>query len=132
MVDTTELQFVRTFVGSVMTGYTIKTYSEAKKLKSIDDTQRGIVHPGEILIMDAVYYVSRYELELSDATEAALTTGIKNLIAGIALYNRRQTGPTQIASMTHLRPISGSKSEEGGINKRWKIILNLDVTWSVG
>ena len=132
MVDTTELQWVRTFVGSVMTGYTIKTYSESKKLKNIDDTQRGIVHPGEILKMDAVYYVTRYELEIADATEAAITTGIKNLIAGIALYNRRQTGPTQIASMTHLRVVSGSKFEEGGINKRWKIKLNLDVTWSVG
>lgn len=132
MADDSELDYIRTFVGEVMTGYTVKQYSEAKKLANINDTQRALVLPGEILFVNDVYFVSRYKLQLSDATEAALTTGIKNLITGTKKYNRRQTGPTQVASMTHISVVSGNKTKEVGTNKRWKIELSIDVVWSVG
>lgn len=132
MVDDSELDYIRTFCGEVMTGYTIKHYSEIRRLAKINDTQRGLVHPGELLIADNVYYRKRYKLELSDTTEAAINTGMKNLIAGIKKYNRRQTGPTQVASMSHIALVLGNKASEVGTTKRWKMEVNLDIAWSVG
>lgn len=131
MADDSELDYIRTFVGEVMTGYTIKHYSEVKRLMDINDAQKGLLFPGEILFINPVYFVSRYKLKLSDATEATLTTGIKNLIIGTKNYNRRIAGPTQVASMTHISVASGSKAEEIGTIKRWKIELSIDIVWSV-
>ena len=82
MVDDSELDYVRTFIGEVMTGYTIKQYSEVKNISLISDTQRGLVYPGEILTFNDVYFVTRYKLKLSDTTEIAMTAGLKLLIAG--------------------------------------------------
>lgn len=133
MVDDSELDYIRTFVGEVMTGYTIKQYSEAKTMKAINDTQKGLVYPGEIIFIDDVYFVSRYKLMLADASEAALTTGLKNLISGTKNYNRRVAGPTQVSSMTNIKVVpAGIKAYEVGTTKRWNMILNLEITWSVG
>ena len=131
MADDSELDYIRTFVGEVMTGYTIKQYSETRNISLINDTQRGLIYPGEILTFNDVYYVSRYKLKLSDATEVALTAGIKLLVAGAKKYNRRLTGPTQVASMTHIRIVSGTKAYEVGTTKKWNIDINIDITWSV-
>ena len=131
MVDDSELDYIRTFIGSVMTGYTIKHYSEERQLSLINDTQRGLVYPGEILTMNDVYFESRYNLKLSDTSEAALTVGIKLLIAGAKLYNRRLTGPTQVVGMTYIKVVSGNKAFEDGGTKRWYQDINLDITWSV-
>ena len=131
MVDDSELDYVRTFIGEVMTGYTIKQYSEVKNISLISDTQRGLVYPGEILTFNDVYFVTRYKLKLSDASEAALTTGLKLLIAGAKLYNSRLTGPTQVASMTHIRLVSGNQAYEVGNTKRWNQDIMIDITWSV-
>lgn len=132
MADDSELDYVRTFVGEAMTGYTIKQYSEVKNISLISDTQRGLVYPGEILTFNDVYYVSRFKLKLSDASESALTTGIKNLITGAKKYNSRLAGVTQVASMTHIRIVSSNQAYEVGTTKRWNIDLNIDITWSVG
>lgn len=131
MADDSELDYVRTFVGEVMTGYTIKQFSEVKNLSFIDDTQRGLVYPGEIITIHDVYFITRYLLKLSDATEAALTAGIKLLIGGAKTYNSRQAGPTQVADMTHVKIEPGSKAYEHGSTKRWYQDLNIDITWSV-
>ena len=131
MADDSELDYVRTFVGEAMTGYTIKHFSEVRNVSMINDTQRGLVYPSEIITANDVYYTSRFKLKLSDATEAALTTGLRNLFAGIATYNRRQTGVTQVAEMTHIRARAGSKSFEVGSNRRWNVDVSLDIMWSV-
>lgn len=131
MADDSELDYVRTFVGEAMTGYTIKQFSEIKKLSLIGDTQRGLVFPGEIISMGESYYVSRYKLQLSDATEAALTTGIKNLMIGIRKYNRRLAGVTQVATMTHIRAIGSIKAFEQGQTKRWYNDIILEITWAI-
>ena len=131
MADDSELDYLRTFIGSVMTGYTIKQYSEIKNISLIADTQRGLVYPGEILIADAVYIRSRYKIKLSDTTEAALIIGIKLLIDGIRKYNRRLAGPTQVASMTNLAMVGSNKFYEVGATKRWNVDINLDVIWTV-
>ena len=78
-----------------------------------------------------ISYVTRYKLKLSDASEAALTTGLKLLIAGAKLYNSRLTGPTQVASMTHIRLVSGNQAYEVGNTKRWNQDIMIDITWSV-
>ena len=132
MVDDSELDYLRTFCGEVMTGYTIKHYSEVKMISRINDTQRGFLNRGELIIADNVYYRKRYTLELSDTTEAAINTGMKNLIVGIKKYNRRITGPTQVASMSHIELRLGNQASEVGTTKRWNMELKLDVTWSVG
>ena len=132
MPDDSELDYIRTFVGEVMTGYTIKQYSETKNISLISDTQRGLVYPGEILTFNDVYYVTRYKLKLSDATELALTAGIKLLIAGAKIYNSRLTGATQVASMTHINLASANQAYEDGLNKRWNQDIMIDITWSVG
>ena len=134
MADDSELDYIRTFCLAVMTGYTIKHSSETKELKNIDDTQRGLIFPGEILYIGDVYKITRYKIQLSDATEAALTTGINNLIIGKKKYNRRETiaAYTPVASMTHISLSPGSISKEVGKAKRWKIELSIDIVWSVG
>ena len=131
MADDSDLDYVRTFVGEEMTGYTIKQFSEVKNLSLISDTQRGLVYPGEIITINDVYYVKRYKLALSDATEAALITGYKLLIKGARLYNSRLAGPTQVASMTHIKIEPGTQDYEHGATKRWYTTFNLDITWSV-
>jgi len=130
--DDSELDYIRTFVGEAMTGYTIKHYSENRVLSRIDDTQRGLVHIGELIVADSIYKIKRYKLEFSDVTEAAITTGINNLIKGIKKYNRRIAGVTQVASMVHIALTLGKQDSEVGTTKRWKKELELDITWSVG
>jgi len=133
MPDDSELDYIRTFLGEVMTGYTIKQNSEEKQLSRINDTQRGLIYLGEIIRIDDVYYVKRYRFEISDTTEIAITTGIKNLIEGIKKYNRRIAGPTQVASMTHIEMVPrGKADEEVGTSKRFKMELSIQITWSVG
>jgi hypothetical protein len=131
MADDSELDYIRTFVGEAMTGYTIKHYSEIRNLHLINDTQRGLVYPGELLTVDEVYYEKRYKLKLEDTTEAALNTGMKNLISGIRKYNRRIAGVTQVASMSVIRISSGNQAYEVGSNKKWNMDIMLDITWSV-
>jgi hypothetical protein len=131
MADDSELDYIRTFVGEVMTGYTIKQFSEVKTIASINDTQRGLVYPGEILTFNDVYYVTRYKLKLSDTTELSLTAGIKLLIAGAKKYNSRLAGVTQVASMTHINLASANQAYEDGITKRWNQDIMFDITWSV-
>ena len=131
MADDSELDYIRTMVGEVMTGYTIKQFSEVKNISLISDTQRGLVYPGEMITIHDVYYIKRYKLALSDTTEAALMAGYKLLIAGARKYNSRLAGVTQVASMAHIRVQPGTKSYEQGATKRWYTTLNLDITWSV-
>jgi hypothetical protein len=131
MADDSELDYIRTFVGEAMTGYTIKHYSEVRNLHFINDTQRGLVYPGELLTVNEVYYEKRYKLKLEDTTEAALNTGMKNLISGIRKYNRRIAGVTQVASMSVIHISSGNQAYEVGSNKKWNMDIMLDITWSV-
>lgn len=132
MADNSELDYIRTFCGEVMTEYTIKQYSEVKNISSINDTQRGLVYPGELLTANEVYYTKRYKLKLSDTMEAAITTGLKHLISCTKTYNSRQSGPTQVASMTHIKVVSGNQAYEVGPNKKWNQDLFIDIVWSVG
>ena len=131
MADDSELDYVRTFVGEVMTGYTIKQFSEVKNLSLISDTQRGLVYPGEMITIHDVYYTKRYKLAVSDTTEAALQTAYKLLMAGARKYNSRLAGPTQVASMTHIKIEPGTTDYEHGATKRWYTTFNIDVVWSV-
>ena len=114
MADDSELDYVRTFVGEVMTGYTIKQFSEVKLLSLINDTQRGLVYPGEPILVTDVYYTKRYKLALSDTTEAALNVGYKLLMVGARKYNSRLAGVTQVADMTHIKISAGTPDFEQG------------------
>lgn len=129
-MDDSELDYIRTLCGEAMTGYTIKHYSEIKNISLIADTQRALVYPGELVTINDVYYEKRYKLKTSDATEAALNTGMKNLIVGTKKYNRRLTGVTQVAAMTYITVVPGSQAYEEK-NKRWNQDLFLDIVWSV-
>jgi len=130
MADDSELDYIRTFLGECMTGYTIKHFSECKQLSQINDTQRGLVFPGELLTSDDVYYIKRYKVSFEDTTEAAFTTAFNLLRAGIKNYNKRLAGVTQVAAMTHIRLVSGNRSFEHGQTKKWYQDINLDITWS--
>ena len=131
MADDSELDYIRTFIGSVMTGYTIKQFSEVKQLSLINDTQRGLVYPGELLTSNDLYYIKRFKVSFSDTTEVAFTTAFKLLIAGIKNYNMRLAGPTQVSDMVHITLVSGNKNFEHGTTKRWYQDINLDITWLV-
>ena len=133
MADDSELDYIRTFIGAVCTGYTVKSFSENKNIWGINDTQRALVYPGELMTMGDYFSIKRYQVSFSDASESALTTGLNNLSIGCWKFNTRQTiaGYTKAASMDNIKVASGNKAWEHGRTKRWDQDIYIDVQWVV-
>ena len=134
---TTNLEDIRTFLGKVHTAATVKHVGEhGTKIDSIVDAsfQRILVFPGELIGIDEDFYIERYLVQLSETTEANLTTALKNIIDGIVKFNKRAaitswtyaTYPT----LCHMRLANGKQSFKNFSTNRWYKDIYLDIEWS--
>ncbi len=114
MADDSELDYIRTFMGKVHTTATAKSRSEVMNLSQINDTTRILVFPPEIVGSFLNVFIKRYKVQLSDVTEALLTTMLDNILDGINKCNKR----TAISEFTkpntwiNIRFISANKAYE--------------------
>ena len=133
MADDSELDYVRTFLGAVHTAMTFKSFSETKVITAIDDTQRGLVYPPELMSATDNYTIKRFDVLLSETNEANLTTAISNILAGIKKLNRREaiTSYTRPAVLCNIKLMKGTKAWEHSTTKRWNQTIILDIMWSV-
>lgn len=136
MVDDSELDYIRTFLGLVHTAATVKHYPmEAGKVDLISDAtyEKILVHPGEIIGQDLTHITKRYPIEILESSEANLSTALENIEIGCEKANSWQT----ITSWT--RPskwcsVYIGKSEPAKIisgSGIAKIKIYLEVEWSV-
>ena len=133
MADDSELDYVRTFLNKVHTVMTFKSFSEARVITAINDTQRGLVYPPELMSATDNYTIKRFDVLLSETTEANLTTAISNILLGIKKLNRREaiTTYTRPAALCNIKLMKGTKAFEQGTTKRWNQTITLDIMWSV-
>jgi len=134
---TTELNCIRTFLDAV---HTVATFNhapvEASQISHVLDasSQRGLIHPPELMSVDGDFYRKRYKIEIQEVTEAGLMTAIDNIIIGIRKFNKRTaisnftyaSAPT----MCHMKYVNSGEVEV--ITKRsiWKCEIWIDVEWS--
>jgi c-di-AMP phosphodiesterase-like protein len=133
MVDDSELDYIRTFLGKVHTAATAMQIEEAGNLALINDTQRMLVFPGEILSVSSTRITKRYLVKVSETGEATLTTAINNIQIGILKANRRQTitAWTKPASWCTIRFANSNKQFYNLKTKRWDCDIYLDIEWSI-
>ena len=132
---TTELDCVRTFLLKVHTAATTKHYpEEVGILKNIADTQRMLVNPPELISSDGDFYWKRYKVQVSESSEANLSTAINNIIIGIRKFNKRTaiTGFTyaSASTMCHMKMANSGPTTAKAKNARWDCEIWLDVEWS--
>ena len=133
MVDDSELDYIRTFLGKVHTVMTFKGFHETKNITQIADTQRGLVYPPEIINGTDYYTKKRYNIKLSETTEANLSTAIDNILIGCRKLNRKIaiTTYTKPASLSKIIYSGSNKAYEHPTSKRWVQDIQLDVIWRV-
>lgn len=133
MPDDSELDYVRTFLGKVHTAATAKHKDETGKLALIADTQRILVFPGELIGTLDYIYQKRFKVQVSETSEANLTTALNNIINGIYKFNTRQTisGYTRPSSMIHILLREAGETKNNKKSGRWSCEIKLDIDWSV-
>jgi len=135
MVDDSELDHVRTFLGKVHTAATVKHIEEAGDIiKIVDATfQRMLVYPPEIIGIYSTRVEKRYLVKVSETSEANLTTAINNIQIGIEKANRRETitAWTKPASWCYIKFINSNKAFYNFKNKRYELDIYLDIEWSM-
>jgi hypothetical protein len=133
MVDDSELDYVRTFLGKVHTAATVKHKNEAGRVQLIADTNRIFVEPLDLIgVTRFGFYTKRFKVTLSEASEADLTTALNNIIDGIELLNRRATISeyTRPTTLCNARIAHGEKLTFNKKSQRWDIIIYIDFEWS--
>ena len=133
MVDDSELDYIRTFLGKVHTAATAKQKEETGKIALIVDTQRIYVLPGELIAPTSSYtYTKRYKVQISETSEANLTTAINNFMIGIFKFNTRQAiaAYTRPSTMLHIELRNGSETKVNKKRARWDCEIILDIEWS--
>lgn len=133
----TNLDDIRTFLGKVHTAATAKHVGEhGTQIDSIVDAtyQRILVFPGELLGTDESFYTERYLVQLSESSEANLTTALKNIIDGIIKLNKGQaiTGWVYASypTLCHIKLSNGKQSFKNFNTNRWYKDIYLDIEWS--
>ena len=133
MADDSELDYLRTFLGKVHTGATANSLSEKRNISQIADTQRMLIFPPEIMGSVGEDFVwKRYKVQVSEPTEAGMTTAINNVLIGIKKINKRTaiTDFTRPSSLCHMKWANSTKAFEDPYTKRWGCSFMLDVEWS--
>jgi hypothetical protein len=133
MVDSTELEHIRTFLGKVHTAATVKHENEIGKESKILDTQRIFVETGELINVEQQFYIKRYKITLSETSEANLMTALNNIVIGLDKLNTRQTISeyTKPAILCNGYVAYGNKAHVTKNNNRWRMEVFLDFRWSV-
>lgn len=99
----------------------------------IADTQKMLVMPGELIGSDGDdFYWKRYKVQISETTEATLTTALNNIFIGIRKFNKRTAiaSFTRPATMCHMRFANSTKAFCNIETKRWDCDIFLDIEWS--
>lgn len=130
MADNSELDYIRTFLGECHASATAKQFSEIKKISLINDTERILVYPGEVINTNTKFYTKRFPVKLSETTEANLTGMLNDIINGCEKYNVRDGTLTEVSTMCNIHVAYGNKSYENPQTKRWDCDIYLDIEWS--
>lgn len=133
MADDSELDYIAAFLGKVHTVATVGQIETYGHIGLIADTQKMFVLPGELLGSDGDdFYWKRYKVQISETSEANLTTAINNILIGIRKFNKRTAiaGFTRPATMCHMRFGNSIKSYYNAKTKRWDVDIMIDIEWS--
>lgn len=134
MVDNSELEYLRTFLGAAHSDATAKHKYEVGKMALINDTQKIMIEPGELLGLEKEdWYSKRYLVKLSEASEENLMVSLANIIAGIGKLNRRETitDYTRPSTLCHISIPYGQSTKKNNKSGRWSMALYIDVEWSI-
>lgn len=123
-----ELAHLKTFIEEVTTTLIVSTWDAIRKVNQVTTAKKALIEPGEILSRDGSFYIKRYKIKLSVATEAIMTSIINEIIEGTILYNKRGAGLTYPAIMANTNFVYTNKSYIGQSN-RWLNDIYLDVEW---
>jgi hypothetical protein len=63
MSDDSNLDYVRTFLGACHSTATVKQFSEVKRIELINDTERILVYPPELINVQYNHYTERYQVK---------------------------------------------------------------------
>ncbi len=135
MADSTELDYIRTFISKVCTASTVKHIVEhGDNVHNISDDgkQQILVKQGELLETYSNVYVKRFKVLLSQPSETLLITTLNNLIDGINKLNKRLaiTSYTKPSVLIHIELISCNEGKFIFKTKRWNNQLILDVKFT--
>lgn len=129
MVNTTD---IKTFLGKCHTTATVNTYTEIKNINAIDDTEKMLVYPPELISSHFNQYTERYIIRLSETGEATLTAMLNDIINNIIKLNTRQaiTSYTKPSTLCHITLHHSNKAFENNVSRRWERDIVIDVEWS--
>lgn len=133
MVDDSELDYIVTFLGKVHTVATVGQIETYGNIMLVADTQKMFVLPGELIGSSFYSHTKRYKVQVSETSEANLTTALNNIIIGIWKLNTRQaiTSYTRPTTLMNIELASGStKAFYNAKTKRWDMDIFLDIEWS--
>lgn len=132
MADDSNLDYVRTFIAACHTTATVKQFSEAKNINLINDTERILIYPPELISVDFNHYTERYMVKLSEVNEAGLLGMRNDIITNIEKLNKRETiaGYTRETTLLNAILKYSNKAFEIGITKRWEQDLFIDFEFS--
>lgn len=116
MVDATELDFIRTFIGAVCTLSTVKHILEhGNNVHSIGDAsyQNILVKKGELMSTSSNRYLMRFKVLFSQPSETLMIGEIRNLIDGIQKFQKRVTidGYTYESTFTWIELVSSNEGK---------------------
>jgi len=129
MVNTTD---IGTFLGKCHTTATVVTWTTRKNVNLIDDTERMLVYPPELIGQDNLFYTERYMIKLSETGEAALTAMLNDIITNIEKLNKRQAiaAYTRPSTLCNIELKHSNRVFELKRTKRWERDIFIDVEWS--
>lgn len=107
MVDTTELDYIRTFLNAVTTSVVFQHVKEVANLGS----RSGLIHTPEIIGTDLLNIDKMYKIQLHDTSEANLCTVLNDIIIGVKKIHQGTAiggGYTKPASLVNFQAIRGS------------------------
>lgn len=128
-----EMANISDFLGKVHTTATVKTYSEVKNISLINDTDRMLIYPGEIIGKPyANRYLKRFLVKISQTSEANMMIALNNIQIGIIKLNTRQAigSYTKPSTLVGMELFGSKKAFENPQTKRWDIDIWLDVEWT--
>ena len=133
MADDSELDYLRTFLGKVHTAATVKHLEEAGRLLEINDTQKMLVFPPEIIAVNETMITKRYLVKISESSEANLTTALNNIQIGIRKANTWQTitAWTRPSTWCNVFIANSTKAFFNTKTKRYDVDLYIDIIWSI-